>query len=361
MKITRLRTRAVQYPLDLASGAGYDKQRSMGCVLTWLESDQGVVGQGLISTLNGKRLATFKSLVDSLAPLIEGSDPGFAGAFLQKAWADLRSNGARGMAALGVAAVETALWDLRAKLAGLNVARMIGACRPAVPAYISAGLWVDRSLDQLQAAAAGHVQRGFRAMKLRLTGDLERDPERVRAVREAIGPSIALLADANQRMDASRAMRLGRRLEAFGLEWIEDPVAYDDLRGSAAVAAALDTPIASGENASTARGADELLRAGAVDVLMVDLQRIGGPSEFLKSAHLAEAAGTPFASHLFSEMSLALLATISNAIYLECMPWHSPVYREPLELDERGRAVVPDRPGWGFEFDPEAVERFALG
>lgn len=361
MKITKLETRAVEFPLDPATGAGYEKQRSMGCLLVYLKSDQGLIGEGMLSTLNGKRLDMFQRLVESLAPLIEGADPTLGGLFLQRAWGELKSNGAKGIAALGVAAVETALWDLRGKLAGLNVSRMIGASRTAVPAYNSSGLWVDRTIDQLQTAASGHVSRGFRAMKMRLTGHIDKDVERVRAVRDAIGPGISLLADGNQKMDAPRAIRLGRKLEEFNLDWFEEPVPADDLRGAAAVAAALDTPIAGGENASTSRGADELLQARALDVLMVDMQRIGGPTEFIKSAHLAEAAGTPFSSHLFSEMSLPLLATIPNAIYLEFMPWQSPVYLQPIELDGQGRAIVPERAGWGFEFDPKAVDRYSLG
>jgi L-alanine-DL-glutamate epimerase-like enolase superfamily enzyme len=360
MKITGLKIRLIDIPLDAATGVGYAKQRSMGCVLTFLESDQGPIGEGMISTLNGKRLKVFAELVESLAPLIVGTDPTRGGAFLARAWTDLRSNGVQGMAALAVAAIETALWDLRGKLAGLNVAHLLGACHDALPAYHSGGLWVDRTIDQLQKAAAGHVDRGFRAMKMRLTGEAANDLARVRAIREAIGPDVLLLADANQKMNVPQAIRLGRKLEEFELGWLEEPVPSHDRAGSAAVAAALDTPIAAGENASTSRGANELLRERALDVLMVDVQRVGGPTEFIKSAHLAEAAGAPFSSHLFSEMSLALLAAVPNALCLEYMPWHSPVYQHQIELDGQGRAILPDRPGWGFAFDPDAIERFKI-
>ena len=360
MKVTRVRTKLVDIPLDAMSGVGYAKQKSMGCVLVFLESDQGEIGEGMISSLNAKRLKMFAELVDSLAPFMLGIDPSMGGLFLTRAWADVRSNGAQGIAALGVAALETALWDLRGKLIGLNVSRMLGAYHTALPAYHSGGLWVDLTIDQLQHTAAEHLKRGFRSMKMRLTGDPKLDIARARAIRDVIGPDVQLLADANQRMNAARAIRLGRMLEEFQFGWIEEPVPAHDRRGSAEVAAALDTPIAAGENASTSQGANELLRDRALDVLMVDVQRIGGPSEFMKSACLAETAGAPFSSHLFSEMSLALLAAIPNAVCLEYMPWHSPVYRDQIALDDQGRAVVSQKPGWGFAFDPEAVERFAV-
>ena len=360
MKITNLRTRVVSLPLDPASGAGYGKQQSIGCVLVYLQSDEGPVGQGLLSSLNSKRLKILAELVESLAPLAVGLDPNLSGLFLTRAAADLRSTGTQGAAALAVGAIESAMWDLRGKAAHLNVSALLGAYRLSVPVYQSSGLWVDRSIDQLQRTAQGHIRAGYRAMKMRLTGDLAKDVSRVQAVREAIGPDIALLADANQKMTAPQAIRLGRRLEPFGLEWLEDPVAAHDVHGSAAVASALDLPIASGENACLSREADQLLESRAVDVLMIDLQRIGGPSEFLKSAHLAEAARLPFASHLFSEMSLALLAAIPNALWLESMPWHSALYREAIKLDDSGCAVVSDRPGWGFEFDEDVADRFAL-
>jgi len=253
------------------------------------------------------------------------------------------------------------LWDLRGKAAGLNVARLIGACTTAVPAYHSGGLWISRSVDELQREAADFVAQGWRAMKMRISKPrAEEDVARVRAVREAIGPDIGLVVDSNQQLTVPRAIRLGRMLEEFNLTWFEEPIPYQDHAGEAEIAAALDTPVASGETEYTSRGMFEMLRARSADILMPDLQRMGGPTEFLKAAHIAEAFNTPVSSHLFPEMNLALLAAVPNAIYLEYMPWCEPAYRERISLDAQGRAIVPERPGWGFAFDVDAIRRYGV-
>ena len=197
-------------------------------------------------------------------------------------------------------------------------------------------------------------------MKMRLIGDHHKDPARVRAVREAIGPDIALMADANQKLTVAAAIRLGRMLEEFDLTWLEEPVVAHDHAGEAAVAAALDTPIASGESVYTSRGVLEMLERRSVDVLMPDVLRMGGPTEFFKAATLAEAFGVPVSPHTYPEMSISLLAAIPNASFLEYMPWVSPIYKEQLELDGKGEAVVPERPGWGFSFDPAAIAKFSV-
>ena len=189
--------------------------------------------------------------------------------------------------------------------------------------------------------------------------DPERMVARVAAVREAIGPDIGLMVDANQQLSVKQAIRIGRMMEGLNLTWFEEPVICHDHEGEARIRAALDTPIASGETVYTHRGVLAMLQAGSADVVMPDLQRMGGPTEFLKAGHLCEAFHIPCASHLFPEMSLGLLASLPGGYYLEHMPWFENLYREQIELDADGHAIVPDRPGWGFGFDPDAIRHFA--
>ena len=167
------------------------------------------------------------------------------------------------------------------------------------------------------------------------------------------------MVDANQQLNVKQTIRLVRMMEELDLTWFEEPVICHDHEGEALITAALETPIASGETVYTHRGILRMLQAGAADVLMPDLQRMGGPTEFLKAGHLCEAFHRPVASHLFPEMSLALLAGLPGAYYLEHMPWFAPLYAEQIELDANGHAIVPVRPGWGFSFDKAAVARFA--
>ena len=361
MKITRLRTQVVHLPINppiLTAILG--SIRSADCVLTFLDTDEGITGEGLVMSINNRRLGVIHEMIRNLEDLVVGLDPRFGGTLNAKAWKDLNFIGYEGVSIVGLAAIDNALWDLRGKAAGLNVAHLIGACRAAVPTYASGGLWLGSSIDELQKEAAGFVARGFRAMKTRVGPvDPERMVERVAAVREAIGPDIHLMVDANQQMSVKQAIRIGRMMEELNLTWFEEPVICHDHEGEAQIAAALDTPIASGETVYTHRGILQMLEARSADVLMPDLQRMGGPTEFLKAGHLCEAYHIPCASHLFPEMSLALLASLSGGYYLEHMPWFETIYRERIELDAAGHAIVPDRPGWGFSFDPESIRRHA--
>ncbi len=361
MKITRLRTQVVHLPIDPPIQSSImGALRTTDCVLTFLDTDDGLTGEGLVMTINNRRLGVIHEMIRNLEDLVIGLDPRLGGSLNARAWKELNFLGYEGVSIIGLAALDMALWDLRGKAAGLNVAHLIGACRPAVPTYASGGLWLGGSLDDLQRQARGFVDRGFRAMKTRVgPGDPAAMVARVRAVREAIGPDIGLMVDANQQMTVKQAIRIGRMMEELNLTWFEEPIICHDHMGEAQVAAALDTPIASGETVYTHRGIRDMLEARSADVLMPDLQRMGGPTEFLKAGHLCEAFHIPCASHLFPEMSLPLLAALPGGYYLEHMPWFEPIYRERIELDSNGHAVVPDRPGWGFSFDPEAIRRFA--
>jgi L-alanine-DL-glutamate epimerase-like enolase superfamily enzyme len=361
VKITRLRTQVVHLPIEPAiPTALLGSIRSADCVLTFLDTDEGLTGEGLVFSINNRRLSVILEMIRQLEDLVVGMDPRLGGALNAGAWKDLNFLGYEGVSIVGLAAVDNALWDLRGKAAGMNVAHLIGACRPAVPTYASGGLWLGSSIDELQNQARGFVERGFRAMKTRVgPTDPERMVARVAAVREAIGPDIGLMVDANQQMSVKQAIRIGRMMEPLNLTWFEEPVICHDHAGEATIRAALDTPIASGETVYTHRGILAMLQAGACDVMMPDLQRMGGPTEFLKAGHLCEAFHIPCSAHLFPEMSLSLLAALPGGSYLEHMPWFERIYRERIELDQNGHAIVPDRPGWGFSFDPEAIRHYA--
>jgi L-alanine-DL-glutamate epimerase-like enolase superfamily enzyme len=360
VKITALRTEVVRLPLSRPILSAGLEIRSADAVLAFIDTDQGVTGEGLCFAINGKRLDILRDMVRSFEPLLIGLDPTMAASFYKHAWADIRFFGHAGMTVAGLSGVDAALWDLRGRAAGLNVSRLIGAAATTVPVYASGGLWLSSSIDELQREAADFLARGFRAMKMRVDSrPVAWHIERVHAVREAIGSDVMLMADANQSLSVPEAIRLGRALEKYDLTWFEEPVPYWDHAGEAEIAAALDTPIASGETEHTSRGMLTMLQMKSADVLMPDLQRMGGPTEFIRTGHLAAAFDVELSSHLFTEMSLALLAAAPNAYILEHMPWFEPIYAERIELDDEGRAIVPDRAGWGFSFDLDAVRRHA--
>jgi L-alanine-DL-glutamate epimerase-like enolase superfamily enzyme len=234
---------------------------------------------------------------------------------------------------------------------------MLGGARDRVPAYHSGGLWLSYPERALIEEAQAFVAAGFKAMKMRLgNADPAVDIARVRAVRNAVGPDVKLMADANQGLNENQAIRLGRALEAFDLTWFEEPLPAWDVEGLARVAAALDTPIASGETEYTRYGFRRMLELRSADVLMPDLQRVGGVSEFMRVGHMAESHDVPVSSHLFPETSIQVLGALANASYLEYMPWFSALYNEKLEFDN-GDALVPERPGFGFTFDTDYINR----
>jgi L-alanine-DL-glutamate epimerase-like enolase superfamily enzyme len=226
-----------------------------------------------------------------------------------------------------------------------------------VPAYASSGLWLDRSVDELVAEAQAFVAAGHRAMKMRLGRGHDEDLARARALRAALPPGVRLLADVNQGWDEASAVRTGRALEEIRLHWLEEPLPYEDLAGAARVAAALDTPIASGETEYGWLGMKRYLDARAADVLMPDLQRMGGITGYLRAVALCEAYQTPVSSHLFVEASGPVLATASHAELLEHMDWWMPLFEDRLSVVD-GAVVLPDRPGIGLGLDRAALGRY---
>ena len=360
MTITRLTTRRLVVPLPTPIMSGLGPLTTTGVLIVRLETSGGAVGENLVFTLNNKRLAVLDAMVLSLAPLVEGMDPTHSTAFWSAAWREINFVGHKGVPVMGISAIDGALWDLRGKMAGLPISRLIGAARDRVPTYASAGLWLSSSVDELQAEAAGFVAAGHRAVKMRLGKPTPaEDAARVRAVREAIGPGVALMADANQQLTEVQAIRLGRLLEEHDLTWFEEPLPAYDLAGVARVAAALDTPIASGETEYTRYGFRTMLELRSADVLMPDLQRVGGVTEFLRVSHMADAFDIPVSSHLFPEMSIQVLAALGNATYLEHMPWFAPLYDGALVVED-GQVAVPQGPGWGMPFNQAALDRYAV-
>ena len=359
MKVTAVETLPVLVPLPSPIGSALGPIHCFGCILVSVRTDAGITGENLIFTLNGRRTKVLSQMVDELADLIIGRDAGHIADFWARAWKDINFLGHKGVPVVGISALDGALWDTLGKASGLPLYRLLGGAKTVVPAYQSGGLWLSSSTDELVAEAERFIAQGFKAMKMRLgSPDPTTDIARVRAVRDAIGPHIKLMADANQGLNEAQAIRLGRMLEQFDLTWFEEPLPAWDLEGLARVSAALDTPIASGETEYTRYGFRRMLELRSADILMPDLQRVGGVSEFMRVGHMAESQDVPISSHLFPETSIQVLGALANAIYLEYMPWFSKLYHEELVFKD-GNAIVPERPGWGFTFNFDYVRHLS--
>lgn len=356
MQIATLETTVVELPMPKPIGTAIHQMRSVGCVLTRVRTTDGVTGEGFVFTLNGDRVRAFDEMVRGMAPYVVGEDVRNVEKINQAVWSAINPTGHKGVTIAALSAIDTALWDAVGRTTGMPLAKLFGGMRDRVDTYASSGLWLSQSIDDLQAEAQRFVDAGFWGMKLRIGSDFaDDDIERIRAVREVIGNDVELYVDANQAFTPKRAIRLGRRMEEFNLAWFEEPVSALDLEGHAEVRAALDTPIASGETEYTHLGMQAMIDARSCDVLMPDLQRVGGFSEFRKAAAAASARHMKVSSHFFTEYSLCLAGSLSNCVSVEHVDWFAPLFNETVELDG-GQLVVPGRPGTGFTFDAAAID-----
>ena len=220
--------------------------------------------------------------------------------------------------------------------------------------YNTSGGFLHTPLDQLLVNAAASRERGIGGIKLKVgQPDGALDLQRVAAVRRHLGDGMPLMVDANQQWDRPTAQRMCRALEPLQLVWIEEPLDAYDHAGHAALAAAFDTPIATGEMLTSAGEHAELVRHGAADILMPDAPRVGGITPFLQVVALAEQAGLQLAPHFAMELHVHLAAACAREPWVEHFEWLEPLFEERIAIDQ-GRMQVPTRPGLGLTLSDQA-------
>jgi L-alanine-DL-glutamate epimerase-like enolase superfamily enzyme len=362
MKITHAHTHLVRLPDEepLAGGPPTPEIKRNFVTLA-LGTDQGIEGIGF-TFFGGALAGALRVAVDALAELAKGEDPLEIERVMGKLKAASASSGPGGITMLALSAVDIALWDIKGKALNKPVSTLLGGFRKRVPTYASGALMRGFPLAHVEKAAATLVSKGFRQMKtqLALPGDTnpEKEVERIRVVRKAIGPEIDLMCDINQRWDVRQAISIGKRVEEYHLFWLEDVTAHDDYQGLARVADALDTPVAGGEYVYGIAPFRQMLEARSVDIVMVDMLRAGGLSGWMKIAGMAEAFNLPIVNHLAPEISVHLVAAVPNGLTVEYMPWSSKLFEETPQPD-KGWLTVPDKPGLGLKFDQAALKRYA--
>lgn len=300
-----------------------------------------------------------------VAPALLGEDPNdIARLWTKLCWAGA-SVGRSGLSAQAIGAFDVALYDLKARRAGLPLAKLLGAYRDSVACYNTSGGFLHTPLDQLLVNAEASVARGIGGIKLKVgQPDGKLDIQRVEAVRRHLGDGVALMVDANQQWSRPTAQRMCRIFEQYQLVWIEEPLDAYDHEGHAALAAQFDTPIATGEMLTSAMEHGDLIRHRAADYLMPDAPRVGGITPFLKIAAQAEHAGLMLAPHFAMELHVHLAACYPTEPWVEHFDWLEPLFNERLEI-QGGRMHVPQRPGLGFSLSEQAHawtrEQFEVG
>jgi L-alanine-DL-glutamate epimerase-like enolase superfamily enzyme len=289
-----------------------------------------------------------------IAPALLGEDPSDIGRLWNKlCWAGA-SVGRSGLSTQAIGAFDVALYDLKARRAGLSLAKLLGAYRDSVACYNTSGGFLHTPLEQLLVNAAASIERGIGGIKLKVgQPDRALDIRRVEAVRKHLGDQVPIMVDANQQWDRPTAQRMCRTFEAFNLVWIEEPLDAYDHEGHAALAAQFDTPIATGEMLTSALEHGELIRHRAADVLMPDAPRVGGITPFLKIAGRAEQAGLMLGPHFAMELHVHLAAAYPTEPWVEHFDWLEPLFNERLEI-RAGRMQVPTRPGLGLSLSEQA-------
>lgn len=355
MKIESLTTERVNLPLAKPIKTAIHDMRSVGCILVRIRAE-GIEGQGYCFALNNTRIKAFDEIIKSYEPLIVGQPLHRIEGIWENIWQSVNAMGQKGMTIGALAAVDTALWDAYGKVLNQPLHHLFGSCRDRVKTYASGGLWLSQSIDELTLEADDFLQQGFRSMKIRVgKSDWREDIQRVSAVRDAVGSATELLVDANQGLNVKQAIRLARALEPFDITWLEEPVAAHNLEGHAEVRERIDLPIASGETAYTRYDMLDMIKAKACDILMPDLQRMGGLTEMRKVAALAASVNLPISTHIFTEQSLCIAGSAPNCISVEHMPWFEGLFQESMEMID-GELLIPERPGTGFTFDPTVTQ-----
>jgi mandelate racemase len=341
-------------PLQTSSGA----VAKAPLVLIDCETDQGVRGHAYLFSISPVALKALAEMVRDMSGLLTG-DELVPFEIENKLVRHFKLLGLSGVQRLAQSGIDMAVWDALARSRGLPLARLLGGVPKPVRAYNSKGLGI------MPVAAVGDeaqklLEEGFHAVKIRLgRSDANDDVKAVRAVRQAVGENVTLMCDYNQSLTANDAVHRCHMLDGEGLDWIEEPVRHDDYAGCARVAAAIRTPIQIGENFDSAFAMQSAISHHASDMVMPDVQRIGGVTGWLRAASLAHANGIEMSTHLFSEISAHLMTVTPTAHWLEYVDWANAVLQEPLTIRD-GHVLLNEQPGSGVAWDERAVAKYLL-
>jgi L-alanine-DL-glutamate epimerase-like enolase superfamily enzyme len=372
MMQARATERRVSVPIEDLKAAAYtvptEEPESDG-TLTWSSTTLVLVElsgggrTGLGYTYGDPSIAALAR--ERLGEVVKGQDV-FANAACWEALAGrVRNLGRPGLVAMAIAAIDAAVWDLKAKLMDVPLAILLGPARARVPIYGSGG-FTSYSTEQLVEQLGGWIGRGIRRVKMKVGRDPDADRGRVRAAREAIGPSAALFVDANGAYARKQALRMAELFAQSGVSWFEEPVSSDDLEGLRLLRdrAPAGMDIAAGEYGYDVPYFLRMLNAGAVDVLQADASRCQGPTGFLRAAAVCDAMGIPLSAHTGPMLHLPLCCAVPRLAHLEYFHDHVRVEKllfdgvvEPVEGE-----LSPDlsRPGFGLELKRQDAARYQV-
>jgi len=356
MKITAIRSFVLTVPTPKPVALQYPQHK---LVVAEIATDAGIAGLGYSLVFGGGGAeAVHVYLETRLAPVLTGEDP----LLVERLWermfrADMGMK-KQGVAAYALSALDIGLWDIAGKAANLPLYRLWGAAAERVPAYGSGG-WSRYSIAELVGEAEKYAALGCSYYKMKIHHDDPRENcKRVEAVRRALGDSVRMMVDVNQRLDVQGNIRQAAMLEDFDLVWYEEPVLADDNAACAEVARAIRIPVATGENHYTRYEFRDLIERRAARYLMPDVCRANGFSETLRIGRLAAAHQVAIAPHVVHELSLHVVGALSNGFLVEFIDWTPPDLFEEMPQCTEGHFRIPERPGHGMALARGAVEKY---
>ena len=368
MKITDVTVKCYSWPKPKPISNGKYTYSTVVFNLIQVYTDDGITGMGWGGgTAAGRPGDVTTALVEHFKGALIGEDPFCYRRLWDQMWLP-KIVGRRGMTTQVISGIDIALWDLMGKAVGKSVHKLLGGYRDRIPAYIAGGYYEEgKGLKELAEEMEENLRLGARAIKMKVGGvPINEDVERIKVVRQTIGPDVKLMVDANNAYAAYEAIEIARKMEPYDVFWFEEPVAPDDYRGHAQVARASGIPVATGENEYTRYGFRDLIEHDAAAIFNVDAQIVGGITEFMHVVSLAAAHDLRIAPHGAQEIHIHLVAAIPNGLILEFYretvdPLRGQIFKEPLALDEDGCVAVPDRPGLGVEPNFELLEQHRVG
>ncbi|WP_194764451.1 mandelate racemase/muconate lactonizing enzyme family protein [Microbacterium sp. UFMG61] len=320
-----------------------------------LRTADGTRGVGYSYTIGTGGGAVLSLLRETLLPALIGLEAERPEAVWLALFGITRATTVGPITALALAAVDTAVWDAKTKRAGLPLWVAAGGASPSVPVYDTEGGWLHFSTDQLVAQAVESKERGMGGVKIKVGMPKgHQDLDRLRAVRDAVGPGMDIMVDANQSFTVSEAIRRARLFEQVDVFWFEEPLPAEDIEGHRLLARSTSVPIAVGESMYSLGHFREHLQRGGASIVQADVARVGGITPWLKIAHLAESFNAPVAPHFLMELHVSLVCAIPNALYLEHIPQLRAVTDGELRI-EHGRGWAPTAPGLGIAWDDDAL------
>lgn len=364
--ITEVQVELLRLPLPRpmlsgsAGGANAKPVTHISMPVILITTAGGVRGLGYAWSHMGGSLATRTVLEHDIKPLLIGQDALNHERIWKQIGKKLQAVGRRGLVVHAQAATDLALWDIKGKAAGLPLHKLLGGISDDAPVYGSDGGWLYMSVEEMLDAFRAYLDAGMMGVKMKVGHDDVRvDIERVTAVRKALGDDVWITVDANQMWNYPQALAAGRAFENLGIGWLEEPLDCEDIAGHARLAADLDILIALGETLGSRYEFDAYLKANAVDVLQPDIIRMGGITEMLRVATLADIAGCPLAPHHMMESTIHVVCGVMAGAPIEHMPWMEAAFTTPADISN-GRMRPPKGNGLGLEIADETIAKYRV-